>query len=365
MENRIIIIPIAFIIILSLFSLIGFLSFSMFNKIFYKKKIKNLIYFSLIINGFYLLSFFLKFFINNGFINSLQKILNYYFGFLLYGGITGLIFWLVYFLLKIIKKNEIITKKVVGCFALFLIVSINILAIYNFEKDLAIKNFTFETDKIQKDYSFVQIADTQYGSVSQKHFQESFELAAQQNPDFIVFVGDLVDFDNYKKEDFDFMRDLKVPIFFERGNHEFYHGTERLMSYLEDIENLELLINKKSHFDEIEIVGIDYSQEKDYLKNELSNIEIDSNQFSILLYHEPKDLEEGVKKGFDLILSGHTHGGQIFPFNKLMTLIYKYGSGFYEEDKTKIYTTDGAGLFGPNMRLGSQNEIVLFKLNKI
>ena len=109
-------------------------------------------------------------------------------------------------------------------------------------------------------------------------------------------------------------------------------------------------------------MGIDYNRSKYQLRDKLKEIELNESKFSILLYHEPKGIEFAVEKGFDLALFGHTHAGQIWPITVLIDKMYKYGDGYYEEDNTKIYTTDGAGLWGPQMRLDSQNEIVVFKL---
>jgi uncharacterized protein len=140
-----------------------------------------------------------------------------------------------------------------------------------------------------------------------------------------------------------------------------YHKPDLLLSIFNNISSINLLIDEKMIFNEIEIFGLDYSNDKFYLKNNLNNLNINDSKFSILIYHVPTGIEYGINK-FDLMLLGHTHGGQIFPLTLIIDLIYKYGRGYYEEENSIIYTTNGAGLFGPKMRLGSQNEIVLFTL---
>jgi predicted MPP superfamily phosphohydrolase len=135
------------------------------------------------------------------------------------------------------------------------------------------------------------------------------------------------------------------------------------MSYLQQINPVVLLVNEKTVFNkEIEIVWIDYNSSKYQLRDELKKIELSDDKFSILLYHEPKGINYGIEKGFDLILIWHTHGGQIFPITKIVDYIYEFSDGLYERWKTKIYTTDGAWLYWPKMRLWSQNEIVVFKI---
>ena len=90
-------------------------------------------------------------------------------------------------------------------------------------------------------------------------------------------------------------------------------------------------MNEKVHYNnEIEIVGIDHTTSVSRLEDEINKVELSKEKYSILLYHEPKGIEIGVKKGFDLMLYGHTHGGQIFPITKIVDMMYKYGNGFYE-----------------------------------
>ena len=64
----------------------------------------------------------------------------------------------------------------------------------------------------------------------------------------------------------------------------------------------------------------------------------------------------------DLMLSGHTHNGQIFPFNFLVRIRFKYKYGFFKKDKSNLYVTSGAGCWGPKMRLGTFNEIIIINL---
>lgn len=237
------------------------------------------------------------------------------------------------------------------------------MAIYNFEKWIKVEKITIESEKVDKNYKFVQIWDIQYGSMSQKHMEKVMKLAVDQNPDFILMVWDLIDFDFYKFEDFQYFESIPVPIYLINWNHEYYHKPEEIISYIKKIKSITFLKNEKQYFDSnIEIVWIDYDRSQDQLKNQLKNINLSDDKFSILLYHEPKGINYWIEKGFDLILIWHTHGWQIFPITKIVDFIYEFSDGFYQRWNTKIYTTDWAGLFWPKMRLWSQNEIVLFEI---
>ena len=81
------------------------------------------------------------------------------------------------------------------------------------------------------------------------------------------------------------------------------------------------------------------------------------NTFNITLVHKP-NIWDDVKSYSDLMLSGHTHNGQIFPFNLLVKLQFKYIYGLYKEETSKLYVSCGIGCWGPKMRIGSNNEIV-------
>jgi uncharacterized protein len=109
---------------------------------------------------------------------------------------------------------------------------------------------------------------------------------------------------------------------------------------------------------------VEYSFEKDHLKNSLSKLEIDDEKPSILLYHLPTGLKVVNSAGIDLQLSGHTHNGQMMPFNFLVKLMFPYMTGLYEYKGSKLYVSQGTGTWGPPMRLGSNCEITLLKLKK-
>ena len=114
----------------------------------------------------------------------------------------------------------------------------------------------------------------------------------------------------------------------------------------------------------IQFVGIGYSDDKKLIKKKLGRLKIAKNKPSVLLYHVPLGMEHAKKKGIDLQLSGHTHKGQVFPFNYLVMIEFRYLAGLYDIDGMKLYVSPGTGTWGPPMRLGSRNEITVLKLRK-
>ncbi len=93
-------------------------------------------------------------------------------------------------------------------------------------------------------------------------------------------------------------------------------------------------------------------------------MEIDKSKPSILMYHVPTEIKAASESGISLLLSGHTHKGQFFPFTILGRLVFPYFNGIYNYEDTQVYVSQGTGTWGPPMRLGSRSEITLIKLKK-
>lgn len=289
----------------------------------------------------------------------------YYLGFLNFSIMTLGLFSLFSLFQCIFKFKSFLKNRVVNIIFLLLPFIFSMISIYNFEKGISVENVEITSDKISQEYRFVQVSDIQYGTVTKNYLNKIIKLIIEQDADFVVFTGDLVDFDNYVEEDLEILNTIPVPVYFERGNHEFYHFPGKILSYLESIGPVDVLLNEKISFNEIDIVGIDYQSNGSTYKSLIDSIALDVNQFSILLYHEPKNVEYSAGLGFDLLLYGHTHGGQIWPFTEAVDYIYKYADGLFKVGESYVYTSDGAALWGPRMRLGSQNEIVVFTLTPV
>ncbi len=156
---------------------------------------------------------------------------------------------------------------------------------------------------------------------------------------------------------------LRAEIYFVNGNHETYEGINKV-NELFNKSKITVLDNKVVPFDGIQFVGVTYSETKNHLKTILSKLKLNESKPAILLYHAPDELKIAEKEGIDLQLSGHTHAGQIAPFNLITMLRYPRYRGLYNIGKMKLYVSPGTGTWGPYMRLGSKNEITLLKLTK-
>lgn len=238
---------------------------------------------------------------------------------------------------------------------------------------------------------FVQISDLHIGGlISQEKVKNLVQKVNEINPDFIILSGDILDTDvDSILPSINELKGFNAPTFFASGNHEFYHGIFSCINALKNIgiivlENDNFIFNKNGK-NILNILGVNditgakistlrnneaIESNLDSIKNLAPNLEkallnTDKNLPNILIAHQPKfshNLKE--ENNIDLVLSGHTHGGQIFPFTLLVKMEQKYVSGLYElNPRTKIYVNSGAGFWGPPMRIGTRAEITLFEVN--
>ncbi|MGB9936549.1 MAG: metallophosphoesterase [Methanobacterium sp.] len=229
-----------------------------------------------------------------------------------------------------------------------------------------IKEVIINIPNLKEEMQIVQLSDIHIGSVRNSGFMNKIvEKTNHLNPDIVLITGDTVDGSaKLHPRMFNAIDGLKAPSFLIIGNHEVYEGLQEVLEVLSTTKT-KILRDELVEVHGIQIIGIDYSFDKDHLKNVLSKLEIDEFKPSILMYHVPNEIETVNKAGINLQLSGHTHKGQLFPFNFLGKLFFPYFSGLYEYNETSLYVSQGTGTWGPPMRLGSKNEITLIKLKNV
>jgi hypothetical protein len=207
----------------------------------------------------------------------------------------------------------------------------------------------------------VQLSDIHLGSVSAAFLSKIVTKTNSLNPDMVVITGDLVDAYEYISDGLKVLNQIEAPVYFVTGNHERYAGLNKVMGLLKSTKVIPLR-NETVFVKGIQLIGIDDGHDGSYVANRLKTIEIDESAFSILMYHRPDGLQSAADKGIDLVLSGHTHKGQIFPFNFVVRIFYKNLYGLFKNENTSMYVSCGTGTWGPRMRLGSKSEIVVIHL---
>ncbi|WP_374029623.1 metallophosphoesterase [Bdellovibrio bacteriovorus] len=196
----------------------------------------------------------------------------------------------------------------------------------------------------------------------------------EMNPDVIVFTGDILDsFSEKHQEEFKILGGLQAKhgIYYVPGNHEYYWDVNRGLQSFRDM-GFKVLLNETAEIHKgsasLQIAGIPdpaaghFGQPGPDFKAVQSQLKPDS--FKILLSHQPSLAKHSEKIGIDLQLSGHTHGGQFFPWNWLIVFFEKYAKGLYRIGNLQLYVNQGTGYWGPRLRLGTYCELTEIVLRK-
>jgi predicted MPP superfamily phosphohydrolase len=215
-------------------------------------------------------------------------------------------------------------------------------------------------------YTLVQLTDIHIGPTIGHDFLA--DVVARVNalePGAVVITGDLVDGSVEElRAHVAPLADLKAKdgVYFVTGNHEYYSGVDEWIAHLRGLGIVVLRNERKSLSCGVDLAGVDDASAGRFggghgcdVARALSGR--DPERPTILLAHQPKTVLDAHKHGVALQLSGHTHGGQIFPFNYLVALQQPYNAGLYDHQGTNLYVSCGTGYWGPPMRLAAPAEI--------
>lgn len=221
-------------------------------------------------------------------------------------------------------------------------------------------------------FRIVQITDTHVGPTTRHDYVESVvESVNMLAPDIIVFTGDIADGTaSHLRKKVSPLANLSANYgsYFTTGNHEYLFGEQ---AWLEEIDRLGLKVLLNEHQtlqcgkSRITLAGVtDYSAGRfnsKHTSNPEASLSGDSQcNLKILLAHQPHSIYAAARSGFDLQLSGHTHGGHFYPWR--IACFSPFIAGLYKFENTWIYVSRGTGYWGPPLRLGVTSEITLIKL---
>ncbi len=231
-------------------------------------------------------------------------------------------------------------------------------------RQLHVKNLTIPLKGLAQPLRVVQLSDIHMGMVITPDTARRITAEVNAlNPDFTVISGDLFDGSRSpEKRCIEGFSALHAPVYFCSGNHDMYEGLDKVAAILKD-SNIRYLKNESVVTQGVELIGIDNPSREIGGKNVIpADIRQHPDLPSILLFHPPSHLDEAVAAGIDLQLSGHTHYGQIWPFNYVVRAAFRHGFGLVRYKSLTLYTSPGTGTWGPPMRLGSRNTITLLNL---
>lgn len=236
--------------------------------------------------------------------------------------------------------------------------------------DIKLKKLAPQLDGLR----VVQISDIHIGPIlGGDWLQKVVNRVNKLDADIIAITGDLVDGSVAELASHVApLKNLKAKygVFFVTGNHEYYSGADEWCEYLKSL-NIDVLRNRlvslKIGKGAIDVAGVDDWSSRHFLGGyDLQKALAARNQNNplILLSHQPRTMHDSVKHKVDLQISGHTHAGQIWPFNYLVYLQQPVSHGlfFYPNSDLQLYVNSGTGFWGPPMRLGTFAEISCLRL---
>ncbi|MFC8130083.1 metallophosphoesterase [Streptomyces sp. NPDC057302] len=212
------------------------------------------------------------------------------------------------------------------------------------------------------------VSDIHLGPVLGRGFtQRVVDTINGTQPDLIAVVGDLVD---GSVED---LGPAAAPLaqlrarhgtYFVTGNHEYFSGAEQWVEHVREL-GLRPLENARTELPGFDLAGVDdVAGESEGHGPDFAKAlgDRDRSRASVLLAHQPVVIHDAVKHGVDLQLSGHTHGGQLWPGNFIADLANPTLAGLERYGDTQLYVTRGAGAWGPPVRVGAPSDITVVEL---
>lgn len=223
-------------------------------------------------------------------------------------------------------------------------------------------------------FRIVQITDLHVSPTIRRSFVQAVtDRVNGMRPDMIVFTGDLADgpVDELRSEVAP-LSGLSAPYgkYFITGNHEYYSGVE---AWLAEVQRLgfDPLINEHRIIERnggrLLLAGVTDYSDGHFLPGHISSPRnavagAPACDARILLAHQPRSVFDAEGLGFNFVISGHTHGGQFFPWIYFVTLQQPFVAGLYPNNGTPVYVSRGTGYWGPPLRIGSPSEITVFTL---
>ena len=252
--------------------------------------------------------------------------------------------------------------------------------VYEARKKPGIVNVDIPIAKLPQEFDgfrIVQISDVHAGLTIKRDFIETIaEEIKNLSPDLIAFTGDMADGSvPHLKNDLEPLANVYAPHgkFFITGNHEYYSGVEQWVTHARDmgydvLMNEHRLVTKNGA--SFVLAGVtDYSgggfspAHKSDPAKALNGAP--KELAKILLAHQPRTLFHVNDLDLDLVLMGHTHGGQFFPWNLVATIGQPFIKGLNKyNDRTWAYVSKGTGYWGPPVRVGARSEITVLTLKK-
>lgn len=280
-------------------------------------------------------------------------------GFIYYGMGIGFLALMTLPVMMLVKSAVGFDGNFAGWLAVGTLAALTAYCIFN-ANSIAVRKLTLTSDKLSGIRQLAFISDIHVGSNPPAHLKRICDQLGKLEFNSLLIGGDLFDSSDFRFEDIAALGAIDADIYFVTGNHEGYvKGFEGQLARFCEL-NIRVLDNEAADLDGINLIGVSDEQPTLARAKAVERLYRPDN-YNIALVHQPS-IWDKTRNKVDLMLCGHTHNGQIFPFNLLVRMQFRYVYGLFAEGASSLYVSSGAGCWGPRMRLGSRNEIVLVEL---
>lgn len=238
-----------------------------------------------------------------------------------------------------------------------------------------VNEVTIRMPGLERSLDLMLISDVHLGHHrSGEYLSRIVKATNERNPDIILLAGDLVDseaalFPGILSP----LAGFKAPAYYVSGNHEKAIDEQKAIKLIAT-NGVHILNDRTIDTMGIRLIGLDYmkpdehtfdmhpSENKRTIKEALGQMSWEKGKPVVLMHHSPVGVQYAAQAGVGLMVAGHTHAGQVFPFTFLADLMFDFNKGLYRKENTTVFVSQGAGTFLSRMRLGSENEINLLHL---
>ena len=281
---------------------------------------------------------------------------------------------LAFALLHVIERTWHLPKAHVGAAALFLAAGATLVGGV-WANTFSVVETEIALPGLDRGVVAMHLSDIHVGHHrGRKYLEQIVEETNQRKPDIVLITGDLIDSEAaFSPGELEPLARFSAPVYYVGGNHEKYVDAERTFALVKKF-GVNVLRNQVVKTHGLQLVGLDYlnadedtfdlhpSDDSRTIRSVLASLHLKNGVPSVLLHHSPAGAQYAAANGIDLIIAGHTHGGQFFPGTLVATAIFPFTHGLYHRGPLQVFVSQGAGTYMSRVRLGTANELNLLRL---
>jgi len=281
---------------------------------------------------------------------------------------------LAFILLHVIERAWHIPKARVGAAALLLAAGATLVG-GMWANRFSVVETEIALPGLDREVVAMQLSDIHMGHHrGRKYLDKIVEETNRRKPDIVLITGDLIDSEAaLVPEELEPLARFSAPVYYVGGNHEKYVDAERAFALVKKY-GVNVLRSQVVETHGLQLVGLDYmnadedtfdlhpSDDSRTIKSVLGSLQLKDGMPSVLLHHSPTGAQYAAANGIDLMIAGHTHGGQFFPGTLVARAVFPFTHGLYHRGPLQVFVSQGAGTYWSRVRLGTSNELNILRL---